>query len=360
MHRAQFFYHLPDQNIAQTPLEKRDQSNLLVLNRTKKIIEHFSFRDLPKFLQTGDVLVLNNTRVLPARLYGQKPTGGNVEVLLTRRLGTSTNEQEEWEALTKPGLKVGQSVTCEHNGTSLTFTCFGIDGQARLLRADIAGEEFSRRLHALGSMPTPPYIREKLQDPERYQTVFGHQEGSAAAPTASLHFTPSLLQELRNLGVQIVEVTLHVSLATFLPVKADEVEGHELHAEWFAITPEAAQTINQAKREGRRVIAVGTTATRTLEAAAQQGTPEELVPAISGETKIFLYPPYRFRVVDALITNFHVPESTLLMLVAAFTTQPQTDEVFTDFQSSLIGRAYAEALEKNYRFLSFGDAMLIL
>lgn len=355
MQLKQFSYALPEELIAQTPLPNRDESRLLQLERASGRISHHHFFDLPALLRSGDLLVLNNTRVLPVRLQGRKPSGGKVEVLLTKR--TEQNKYSEtWEALTKPGLKAGQQVTVSDGAASLQLECLADQGYTRLVKTSLAGPQLLAVLNQLGSLPTPPYIKKFVGDPERYQTVFGHQPGSAAAPTAGLHFTAELFERLRQAGIATAEVTLHVGLGTFLPVKETEIERHRMHSEWYEVTPEAAAAVNLAKRRGRRVIAVGTTALRTLESTAQ---PDGSVSAGRGETSLFVFPPYRFRIADALITNFHLPQSTLLMLVSAFTSWPQTKEKFVNFQSSLLGRAYAEAIGERYRFFSFGDAMLI-
>lgn len=352
---SQFSYDLPPELIAQTPVEPRDASRLLRVDRKTGRIDHNHFYDLPTLLKSGDLLVINNTKVLPVRLRGKKETGGEIEILLTKRLSID-DQTETWEALTKPGLKVGQKVIVEKDAQKLEVTCVTDAGYTRHVELSASGAKLLHLLDLLGTLPTPPYIREFVGDPQRYQTVFAQAPGSAAAPTAGLHFTPGLFEKLRAVGVDIAEVTLHVGLGTFLPVKEAEIEKHHMHSEWYEITEEAAEKINRAKKEKRRVIAVGTTSLRTLESVADENG---LVHTGSNETSLFVFPPYKFRCADGLITNFHLPESTLLMLVSAFASWPQTVEKFVDFRSSLIGRAYREAIDEKYRFFSFGDAMFI-
>lgn len=337
--KSDFYYDLPPELIAQTPAEPRDSSRLLVYNREKDCVEHRVFRDITDYLKAGDVLVINNTKVLPARMYAQTPNGGHVEILLLKRL-----EKDRWEVLCKPGKKctVGKSFVISDK---LSFTVEGItDSGERVVRFTYEGV-FENILEEVGSMPLPPYIKEKLKDKNRYQTVYARTDGSAAAPTAGLHFTPGLLDKLRAMGVEIVEVLLHVGLGTFRPVKEDIITDHKMHSEHYEVSEEAADAINRAKAEGRRIIAVGTTSVRTLESAAGD---DGFLRAGAGDTHIFIYPPYKFKCVDALITNFHLPESTLIMLVAA-----------------LVGREkilglYKTAVDERYRFFSFGDAMLIV
>ncbi|CQR46957.1 S-adenosylmethionine:tRNA ribosyltransferase-isomerase [Paraliobacillus sp. PM-2] len=337
-----FNFELPEQLIAQTPLKDRTSSKLLVMERQSQTISHHRFNDIIDYIQPGDCLVLNDTKVLPARLYGsKKDTGAKIEVLLLHQI-----EGDEWEVLVKPAkkIKIGSKITfgddkltaiCteekEHGGRILQFSYHGI---------------FLEVLNELGEMPLPPYIKEQLPDQERYQTVYAREEGSAAAPTAGLHFTNELLAQLKEKGIKIVFLTLHVGLGTFRPVSVDTIEAHDMHAEFYHMPQETADTINQVKQDGGKVISVGTTSTRTLETIARDNN-GELV-AASGWTDIFIYPPYQFRAVDGLITNFHLPKSTLVMLVSAFATR--------DF----IMEAYHEAIKKDYRFFSFGDAMLIL
>ena len=337
--KSDFFYNLPEELIAQTPAEPRDSSRLLVYNRATDKVEHRIFHDIKDYLKKGDVLVVNNTKVLPARIYAHTEHGGRVEVLLLKRISAL-----RWEVLVKPGKKCrpGTRLVVDE-GLSLTVSSVTESGE-RIVDFECDGV-FEEALERVGSMPLPPYIHEKLKDKNRYQTVYAKTDGSAAAPTAGLHFTPQLLQEIKDMGVEVAEVLLHVGLGTFRPVKEDAVTDHKMHSEYFEVSQSAADIINRAKREGRRVIAVGTTSVRTLEsAAAEDGT---LSPC-RGNTSIFIYPPYKFKCVDCLITNFHLPESTLIMLVAAMVGREKILEL------------YNIAVEEKYRFFSFGDAMLIL
>ena len=337
--KSDFNYNHPPELIAQTPVEPRDCSRLLVYNRATDRVEHRIFRDITQYLKAGDVLVINNTKVLPARLYALTEHGGRVEVLLLKRL-----DIDRWEVLVKPGKKcrIGTRLTIS---PKLSLTVEGItDSGERIVKFDCDGV-FEEVLDEVGSMPLPPYIHEKLKDKNRYQTVYAKTDGSAAAPTAGLHFTPELLQKIKDMGVEVVEVLLHVGLGTFRPVKEDVITDHKMHSEYFCVTEQAAAAINKAKAEGRRVIAVGTTSVRTLESATGD---DGIIRAQSGNTQIFIYPPYKFKCVDALITNFHLPESTLIMLVAAMTGREKILEI------------YNEAVREKYRFFSFGDAMLIL
>ncbi len=337
---SDFYYDLPEERIAQTPMTPRDASRLLVYDRKKDAVEHRVFRDVTQYLQKGDVLVLNNTKVLPARMFGYTANGGKVEVLLLKRQNAT-----DWEVLVKPGKKAKAGVTLtvseELSLTVLSSTEIG----GRIVRFSYEGV-FEDVLSRVGTMPLPPYIKQKLSDQSRYQTVYCKTEGSSAAPTAGLHFTPELLQKIKSMGVEIVEVLLHVGLGTFRPVKVDTVEDHVMHSEHYEVTEEAAQKLNLAKREGRRIIAVGTTSVRTLESATDENG---VIRAGGGDTQIFIYPPYRFRMVDALITNFHLPESTLVMLVSAF---------IGDREKTL--QLYKTAVKQEYRFFSFGDACLFL
>lgn len=337
--KSDFNYNLPPELIAQTPVEPRDCSRLLVYNRATDRVEHRIFRDITQYLKAGDVLVINNTKVLPARLYALTEHGGHVEVLLLKRL-----DIDRWEVLVKPGKKcrIGTRLTIS---PKLSLTVEGMtDSGERIVKFDCDGV-FEEVLDEVGSMPLPPYIHEKLKDKNRYQTVYAKTDGSAAAPTAGLHFTPELLQKIKDMGVEVVEVLLHVGLGTFRPVKEDVITDHKMHSEYFCVTEQAAAAINKAKAEGRRVIAVGTTSVRTLESATGD---DGIIRAQSGNTQIFIYPPYKFKCVNALITNFHLPESTLIMLVAAMTGREKILEI------------YNEAVREKYRFFSFGDAMLIL
>ena len=338
MKLSDFMYDLPEARIAQTPVEPRDHSRLMVIHRDTGAIEHRHFYDIIDYLNPGDCLVINETKVIPARLYGERPTGGAVEVLLLKQLGP-----KRWETLVRPGkkLKPGAEVIFG-DGRLRCRVMESTDVGGRIVEFQCEGS-FEAALDALGEMPLPPYIHEKLENRDRYQTVYARQDGSAAAPTAGLHFTPELMERIRQKGVDIVPVLLHVGLGTFRPVKVENIEEHEMHSEYFEVTPEAADRINAARQRGGRIIAVGTTSVRTLESAAQDG---RLV-AKRGDTSIFIKPGYRFQLVDALITNFHLPGSTLIMLVSAL------------WERGRILAAYKTAVEEEYRFFSFGDAMLI-
>lgn len=332
--KKSYYYDLPEELIAQTPIEPRDSSRLLVYDRKTGQIEHKIFHDIIDYLNAGDVLVVNNTRVLPARIYGYKDTGAKIEILLQKRLDLTN-----WEAIARPTkrLKVGTVLTFSEH---LKCTVKEI-GDYGCVKIEFAFDGvFEHRLSEVGSMPLPPYIKEKLKDKERYQTVYSKVEGSSAAPTAGLHFTPQLLQKIRDKGVEIVEVLLHVGLGTFRPVKEDNILKHEMHSEFFVMSEENAERLNKAKSEGRRIIAVGTTSVRVLESACENG---KFLP-MKKETQIFIYPSYKFKAVDALITNFHLPESTLIMLVSAFIGRDETM------------RVYETAVKERYRFFSFGDA----
>lgn len=332
--KKSYYYDLPEELIAQTPIEPRDSSRLLVYDRKTGQIEHKIFHDIIDYLNAGDVLVVNNTRVLPARIYGYKYTGAKIEILLQKRLDLTN-----WEAIARPTkrLKVGTVLTFSEH---LKCTVKEI-GDYGCVKIEFAFDGvFEHRLSEVGSMPLPPYIKEKLKDKERYQTVYSKVEGSSAAPTAGLHFTPQLLQKIRDKGVEIVEVLLHVGLGTFRPVKEDNILKHEMHSEFFVMSEENAERLNKAKSEGRRIIAVGTTSVRVLESACENG---KFLP-MKKETQIFIYPSYKFKAVDALITNFHLPESTLIMLVSAFIGRDETM------------RVYETAVKERYRFFSFGDA----
>lgn len=334
-----FWYDLPEELIAQTPLERRDGSRLMVLNRETGEIQHKHFYDVIDYLNPGDCLVMNDSRVLPARLMGHRPTGGVVEVLLLRDLGNKC-----WECLCKPGRKmqVGNEVIFGDGELTAVVREVQEDGN-RVVEFKYEGI-FLEVLERLGKMPLPPYIKEELQDNERYQTVYSKINGSAAAPTAGLHFTPELLRQIQEMGVKLCYVTLHVGLGTFRPVKAEDISEHEMHSEYCMIPEETARTINETKRNGGRVICVGTTSCRTVESfAAEDGTLKES----AGWTSIFIYPGYRFKVLDALVTNFHLPQSTLIMLVSALAGREH------------VLSAYEEAVKERYRFFSFGDAMFI-
>lgn len=339
MRTSDFYYELPEELIAQTPLERRDASRLMVLDKVTGETEHRHFYELPELLAPGDCLVLNDSRVLPARLIGHRPTGGAVEVLLLTDRGGKC-----WECLVRPGRKARPGDRVIFGDGELEAEILEIlDGGNRLIRFDYQGI-FMETLERLGRMPLPPYIHEELKDAERYQTVYSRQAGSAAAPTAGLHFTPELLNEIRAKGVETAFVTLHVGLGTFRPVKEDEIENHDMHSEFCLIPESAARIVNETKERGGRVVSVGTTSCRTLESFADG---EGRLKAASGWTDIFIYPGYRFKCVDALVTNFHLPESTLVMLVSALAGREH------------VLAAYEEAVRERYRFFSFGDAMFI-
>lgn len=336
----EFDYFLPTELIAQHPLEKRDESRLMVLDRCDGSITHKKFKDILEYLNPGDCLVLNNTRVLPARLIGtKKDSGGKIEFLLLKRL-----QDNEWETLVKPGKKA-------QVGTKFVFGAGELEAQVisvsedgnRIVKFFYQGI-FEEVLDRLGQMPLPPYIKEQLEDKERYQTVYSKEQGSAAAPTAGLHFTKELLQNISEKGIKIAFLTLHVGLGTFRPVKEENIESHNMHSEYYQMSKETAEVINSTKRNGNRVIAVGTTSCRTLETI---GDDQGFVKEQAGWTNIFIYPGYKFKIIDGIITNFHLPQSTLIMLISAFTNK------------TMILDAYETAVEEKYRFFSFGDAMFI-
>ena len=341
MKTSDFFYDLPEELIAQDPLEDRTASRLLVLNRETGAVEHKIFSDVIDYLNVGDCLVINNTRVIPARLIGEKEgTGGKVEVLLLKR-----KVNDVWETLVKPGKKL-------RPGAKIIFG----DGRLRAEVLEVVEEGnrlvkfyyegiFEEILDSLGEMPLPPYITHKLEDKEMYQTVYAKFDGSAAAPTAGLHFTKELLNKIEEKGIKIASITLHVGLGTFRPVKVDDVNNHHMHTEWYEVNAEAADIINETKRNGGRVICVGTTSCRTIESVADENG---YMKAKTGETDIFIYPGYKFKVMDGLITNFHLPESTLVMLVSAFAGKEN------------VLAAYETAVKERYRFFSFGDAMILI
>ena len=337
---SEFNYELPEKLIAQIPIEKRDESRLMILDRKKQTIEHEVFKDIIKYLQPGDCLVRNNTKVIPARLYGKKETGANVEFLLLNRI-----EGDIWESIVRPGNKL-------HIGTKVIFgdglleaeILDTMPGGTRKVRFKYQGI-FNEILDKIGLMPLPPYIHEGLKENDRYQTVYAKYEGSAAAPTAGLHFTDKLLKEIEQKGIKIANVTLHVGIGTFRPVKVENIEEHIMHSEHFYIKQEDADKINETKKNGKRVIAVGTTSCRVLETISSEKN--GMVKEAEGDTQIFIYPGYKFKCIDGLITNFHLPESTLLMLVSAFAGK------------EYVMKAYKEAVEKEYKFFSFGDAMYI-
>ena len=336
---SEFNYDLPEELIAQTPIEKRDESRLMVLDRSKQTLEHKTFKDIIDYLEPGDCLVRNNTKVIPARIYGKKETGANVEFLLLKNI-----EGDIWETIVRPGNKL-------HVGTKVIFgdrlliaeILEIMPGGTRKVQFSYKGI-FNEILDKIGLMPLPPYIHEELKDNDRYQTVYAKYEGSAAAPTAGLHFTPELLKKIEEKGVKIANVTLHVGIGTFRPVKEENVENHEMHTEHFYIKQEDVDKINETKKQGRRVIAVGTTSCRVLETIADENG---FVKETEADTSIFIYPGYQFKCLDGLITNFHLPQSTLLMLVSALAGK------------DYIMKAYHEAVKEKYRFFSFGDAMFI-
>ena len=340
MKTSDFYYDLPEELIAQTPIEPRDNSRLLVFNKDTGELSHKHFYNVFDYLKAGDCLVLNNTRVIPARLYGfREDSGRNIEFLLLNRLSTN-----RWETIVKPGkkLKPGHRVVFG-NGELIANVVETLDNGGRIVEFEYEGL-FENVLDKLGEMPLPHYITEKLKDRERYQTVYAKYDGSAAAPTAGLHFTNELLAEIEEMGVKVAYITLHVGLGTFRPVKVDNIEEHNMHSEWYSIPPETAEIVNKTKTEGGRVIAVGTTSCRTLESATDENG---ILPAKSDSTSIFIYPGYKFKMIDALITNFHLPKSTLIMLVSALAGYDLTMD------------AYRQAVEEKYRFFSFGDAMFI-
>lgn len=341
MKTSDFFYELPERLIAQDPLEDRSSSRLLVLPRREGEISHKSFKDLPGFLKPGDCLVINDTKVIPARLLGvREGSGGACEILLLKKLS-----KDEWECLVRPGKKLRTGARVVFGEGLLTAEVKEVlDDGNRIVHFFYEGI-FEEILDQLGEMPLPPYITHKLEDKNRYQTVYAVHEGSAAAPTAGLHFTRELLSEIEQMGVKIAHVTLHVGLGTFRPVKVEDVQSHHMHSEYYRVEPEAAQMINETHEKGGRVIAVGTTSCRTLESVTGE---DGIVKPGSGWTEIFIYPGYTFHAIDGLITNFHLPESTLVMLVSAFAGRER------------VLAAYEEAVKREYRFFSFGDAMLIV
>lgn len=339
--KSDFYFDLPQELIAQDPLEDRSASRLLVLDRKTGAVEHHTFREITNYVRSGDCLVLNNTKVIPARLMGVKEdTGAAIEVLLLKR-----RDSDVWETLVKPGKKARPGAKIVFGDGCLRAEVLDVEEEGnRLIRFDYEGI-FEEVLDRLGEMPLPPYITHKLQDKNRYQTVYAKYEGSAAAPTAGLHFTEELLAQIEEMGVNIAYVTLHVGLGTFRPVKADNILEHHMHSEHYEVTPETAELINRTKESGGRVICVGTTSCRTVESAADENG---RVQPGCGDTEIFIYPGYRFKVLDCLITNFHLPESTLVMLVSALAGREN------------VLAAYREAVEERYRFFSFGDAMLVI
>ena len=341
MNVEEFDYHLPESLIAQTPLKNRDQSRLLVLGRKTGNIAHKHFTDIMDYFEPGDTLVLNDTRVMPARLFGLKEeTGAKVEMLMLTRI-----EDNDWEVLLKPAkrIKVGNTLSFG-NGKIIAECIKELEQGGRIMRLHYEGI-LEERLDELGEMPLPPYIKERLDDPDRYQTVYAKENGSAAAPTAGLHFTDELLQKIKDKGVNIAFITLHVGLGTFRPVSVEDIDDHEMHSEYYQMTKEKADMLNKTKENGHRIISVGTTSTRTLETIRRD---HEQFVATSGWTDIFIYPGFEYKAIDGLITNFHLPKSTLVMLVSAFSSR------------EYILNAYKEAVKLKYRFFSFGDAMLII
>ncbi len=336
---SDYFYELPTELIAQTPLESRDSSRLLVLDRNTGACEHKHFYNIVDYLNSGDCLILNDSRVLPARIYGIKNTGAKVEFLLVKQITIDT-----WECLAGPGRKAKQGSVFDFGGGVMTGEVIDVLENGNRVVKFTSKDNFFSALDKLGEMPLPPYIKEKLKDKERYQTVYSRELGSAAAPTAGLHFTPELLQKIKDKGVKIGYVTLHVGIGTFRPVKTDDITQHKMHSEHYEVPEAAANLISETKNSGGRVISVGTTSCRTLETVARD---HGSVVACDGWTDIFIYPPYEFKVLDGLITNFHLPESTLIMLVSAFAGYDNTMN------------AYKQAVNEKYRFFSFGDAMFI-
>ena len=337
---SDFDYNLPKELIAQKAIEPRDASRLLILERKTKKITHRHFRDIVDYLYPGDVLVLNQTKVIPARLFGHKvPTGGRVEILLLKPLKENT-----WEALVRPGKRVHAGDVIDIANGGLRAQVIDYTQEGRLLQFQNA-QNFDALLQKLGQIPLPPYIKEKIEDPSRYQTVYASASGSVAAPTAGLHFTEELLEEIRKKGVRVTSLILHVGVGTFRPVKAEKAEEHHMHKEYYEVSQDAAQIINETRQKGGRVVAVGTTVVRTLESVADENG---IIYPGQGETELFIYPGYKFKAIDALLTNFHLPRSTLLMLVSAFAGIEN------------IKTAYKEAIRQRYRFYSFGDAMFII
>ncbi|HBK01679.1 MAG TPA: tRNA preQ1(34) S-adenosylmethionine ribosyltransferase-isomerase QueA [Clostridiales bacterium] len=336
---SDFYYDLPEELIAQTPVEPRDSSRMLVYDRKTDTVEHKIFRDIENIFTENDLLVVNNTKVYPARIYAKTEFGGKMEILLLKRINLT-----DWEVLVKPGKKARIGARFNVNDELSFEVIDNAEGGGRVIRFTFDGV-FEDVLNRVGEMPLPPYIHEKLKDGSRYQTVYCKDEGSAAAPTAGLHFTKELIERLKAKGVQFAEVTLNVGLGTFRPVKVDDIEKHEMHSEYYSVDEVNAEKINAAKKTGKRIVAVGTTSVRTLESIADENG---LIKACHGNTNIFIYPPYKFKCVEALITNFHLPESTLVMLVSAFTGREKTLSL------------YELAVKEKYRFFSFGDCMLVL
>lgn len=354
---SDFDYTLPHEKIAQVPLEKRDHSKLLVISALNSSIEDKHFYDLVDLLTYNDVLVLNNTKVFPARLIVHKENKKPVELLLEKEVSL-TPTSISFEVLSKPGLKIDEVVFIPN--TNVRARCVAVNNYTRTLEFSVGREQLFSLLDSWAQTPIPPYIHWNKEDEAhlrmRYQTVYAKYQGAVAAPTAGLHFTTELLQKLQDKGVGIEYVTLHVGLGTFLPVKTDDITAHHMHGEWYELTPQTATALNTAKQEGKKIVAVGTTTIRVLETCSDA---DGVLTPQTGTTQIFIYPPYAFKCVDSLITNFHTPKSTLLMLVSALVSTPNTQTSFTTFQESAVGKAYTHALEHDYRFYSFGDAMFI-
>lgn len=349
----QFSYHLPGNHIAHSQAKPRDTAKLMLINRSTNNISHHQVLDLPTLLSPNTVVVFNNTKVIPARLHGHKQTGGKIELLLLRQVSPDT-----WTAITKPGLKPDQHLNFPHQ-LKAQVTNKNLSGTVAL-KFNQSGPKLLTTIYTIGHTPIPPYIHPKSSESKlrhQYQTIYAKQDGSAAAPTAGLHFTQELLQKLDNQNTQTEYLTLHVGLGTFQPLKYGQIETGKLHTEHFELSTEVASRLNQAKQEGKAILAVGTTTTRVLETCSNQNG--QLTPQ-TGETDIFIKPPYRFKFVNTLMTNFHLPETSLLMLVSALVSAPNTQHQFADFKSSILGKAYQQAVKNNYRFYSFGDATLIL
>ena len=341
-------YKLPPQLIADKPAAPRDNSRLMVIDRKTEKISHHKFKEITKFFKKGDVLVLNKTKVFPARLVVQKDTGGKIEILFLEE-----ESKKIWQVLTKPGLKIGQKATKDN----LEIICLEHKDNITKVKINLAKQKLMNFLEKFGQTPLPPYIKTKEKEStikKNYQTIYAQKTGSVAAPTAGFHFTKKLIEKIKRKGVKIKYITLHIGIATFAPIKTDRIENHKMHYEFFEISKNTAKSIFSAKSKGKRIIAVGTTSVRALETIA--GSKEKT----SGKTNLFIYPPYEFKLTDCLITNFHLPRSTLLAMVSAFVSYPQTKKKFKSFEKSLIGKAYKEAIKNGYRFYSFGDACLII
>jgi len=350
MKTSLFDYSLPKELIAQNQASPRDASRLLVIDRKTKTISHHKFSDIANFMRENDILIFNKTKVFPARIIGKKETGGKIEVLFLEEI-----RPKIWQVLTKPGLKEGHKILFKDQ----EFVCIKQDSNETLIKTKLKKDDLFYLLEKFGKTPLPPYIKANQKESvlrQKYQTVYAQKIGSVAAPTAGFHFTKRLIRKLKNKGVKIEFLTLHVGLGTFAPVKSENLEDHKMHSEYFEIKKEVAERLFEAKKEGKRIIAVGTTTTRALESIDKDGPCQKTM----GKTNLFIYPPFKFKMTDALITNFHLPHSTLLALASAFVSYPQTKEKFRDFSSSLIGRAYKEAIKRGYRFYSFGDACFII